>query len=1550
MFVRRLNKVIRAVVSTIVVMAVILPALIYVMLSLGPVQQWFKSVAERELSEQLGAAVSIDDLTVRPFNRADVSGVNIMIEGDTVGHIGRLSAGIDLWSLITSGRITINYATVLDVDLKVNRATVDSPLNIQPIIDRLTLHDPNKPKSRFNLRVNTVVIRNLNARYDVLDCPPAAEGIFDPNHIFVRGLRADASLPRLSNDAYAIDLKRLDMRERSGFRLDDLTGRVLVNDSLLAWEGIKLAAPRSLLDVDDGRLYLDSIKGIGTAAMTRGVNLTIGDDSRLYPPSFAMFMPALAGVESPMDVGIDMYVSGDTVSLRRLHAATRDRMISVDATHAVVLNPLDPENMRFSMPKIDVSVGERLPSILGIMLPPKVKMPSRLTLTGNAEGSMLAGGVRLDVSAGGAADADEIRASLRYHRRTPVAPVTVEATLDADNLVVNRLVDIKDFESLSLKATVEGVIGRGHRQLAADVSVSNLVWRRHLYDKLHMNASVDGDYLTADMTMFDADADFTLDVDADMTRNNEAGAITLDIRRFDPSALNLIGTDRQMCVSGNATFDFDGIRPDRGDARLDLRDFRLVRKDKPDFILDSLIVVSRSTEVPREITVTSDIVNGRISGDYDFKCLPALITEIAHRAVPVLDPSGGEGERDLAGNLHRQKGNTTPVGTNVFEFTLSVDETEPLNDIFKMPVTTVYPSTLTGKVNSDAMRATVDIKIPFMRQGNKLIEGTKLSASLDGVARTHSLTMMTKYPSNDGLTTYTVDSRGVGDRTSTDIGWRIDRQRLYDGDIHLDTRLSRDRNGDVAAQVDVLPGHLTFNDSVWTIHPAEIIWSDRVVSIDRVNVSRDNQYVRIDGRGTAYDTDTITIDVCRVDLDYVFGAIGIENFQLGGLATGQLYATSVVSDMPHVSTPGIDVENIAYNQCVLGQGLVTCTFDMSDKAFHIDGTITQPDERISTISGRLMPFTSELDFDIHADHTPVGFMGYYMKAFAGDISGYGTGDLHLFGTFHDVDLEGEVWADDFTMRLDFTNTYFSTTDSIHISPGTIVIDDVTIRDPYGHTGRLTGRVTHDYFRSPKFDFTVTDVDNMLVYNEPARPNADWYGRIFASGTAEVSGDDTTVRINIDVKTDDNSLFTFVLSELEIADEYTFLTFRDKEKLNRPVEVVEDVRMTAVNDLRERLSRRAEAVSANYIIEVKVDITPEIEVDLVMDPVAGDKIRSHGSGNLRMLYTSSDEDLRIFGTYRLDRGDYNFTLQDIIIKDFVIKEGSTISFTGDPLTARLDINAYYAVNANLTDLDKSFSEDKELNRTNIPVHAVLHVTGDIQNPQIGFDLEFPTLNSDTDRKIRSIISTDEMLNRQIIYLLALNRFYTPDYMSTTKGNELFSVASSTLSSQLSNMLGQLSDKWVISPNIRSDRGDFSDMEVDVALGSRLLNNRLLLNGNFGYRDKSLNTNQFIGDFDIEYLLNPSGTIRLKAYNHFNDQNYYVRTANTTQGVGVMFKHDFDNIFGFLRRRRQLTPCGCPSTTPTDTLPTALADTIPSVATPSIPTDTSVINHAQTVSDD
>lgn len=166
-------------------------------------------------------------------------------------------------------------------------------------------------------------------------------------------------------------------------------------------------------------------------------------------------------------------------------------------------------------------------------------------------------------------------------------------------------------------------------------------------------------------------------------------------------------------------------------------------------------------------------------------------------------------------------------------------------------------------------------------------------------------------------------------------------------------------------------------------------------------------------------------------------------------------------------------------------------------------------------------------------------------------------------------------------------------------------------------------------------------------------------------------------------------------------------------------------------------------------------------------------------------------------------------------------------------------------------------------------------------------------------------------RQIIYLLVLNKFYTPDYSRNEyRTSEFNSIASSALSSQLSSILNSLSDKVQIGANIRSGQEGFTDAEVEMLLSSQLLNNRLIFNGSFGYKnnvigsskDNMVQSNAFIGEFDLEYKLTPTGEYRLKAYNHANDKYLYSKSL-TRQGVGIMFRKDFSTLRELFRRRKR-----------------------------------------------
>ena len=263
---------------------------------------------------------------------------------------------------------------------------------------------------------------------------------------------------------------------------------------------------------------------------------------------------------------------------------------------------------------------------------------------------------------------------------------------------------------------------------------------------------------------------------------------------------------------------------------------------------------------------------------------------------------------------------------------------------------------------------------------------------------------------------------------------------------------------------------------------------------------------------------------------------------------------------------------------------------------------------------------------------------------------------------------------------------------------------------------------------------------------------------------------------------------------------------------------------------------------------------------------------------------------MFGNYIIDNGVYKLSMQEIIRKDFNLQQGGTVSFSGDPYYANLDLKAIYTVNsASLSDL----STDATLNQSTVKVNCIMNLTGSLANPTITFDLDLPAVSEEDRELVRSATSTEEQMNTQIIYLLTIGKFYTYDYGNNNQSNATSSLAFSTLSGQLNNMLSQWTENknWNIGANLSTGQEGWSNVEAEAILSGRLLNNRLLINGNFGYRENVMANTNFVGDFEAIWLLTKNGDFRLRGYNQTNDR-YFTKSTLTTQGIGFIYNKDFD----------------------------------------------------------
>ena len=170
-------------------------------------------------------------------------------------------------------------------------------------------------------------------------------------------------------------------------------------------------------------------------------------------------------------------------------------------------------------------------------------------------------------------------------------------------------------------------------------------------------------------------------------------------------------------------------------------------------------------------------------------------------------------------------------------------------------------------------------------------------------------------------------------------------------------------------------------------------------------------------------------------------------------------------------------------------------------------------------------------------------------------------------------------------------------------------------------------------------------------------------------------------------------------------------------------------------------------------------------------------------------------------------------------------------------------------------------------------------------------------------IRSVIASEQETNQQVLYLLGIGRFYTQGTNNQATQQQydqtqlaMQSFLSGTMSTQINEVLSQVlkTDNWNFGANISTGTEGWNNAEYEGLVSGRMLNNRLLINGQFGYRDNAATaTPSFVGDFDIRYLLMPNGNLALKVYNQTNDR-YFTRSSLNTQGIGLIIKKDFNGL--------------------------------------------------------
>lgn len=1487
--VRTTYKVIRSILFAAIIVVAAIYVGLYVVISIPSVQTKIKERVEKEASAFLGGTVKIEGFSIYPFNEVRLNGTRIISpEGKECVSIDRLGGGIHLWRLLSERKIEITYLEIVGLNGRITKSTSEAPLNIDFIIKAFAPKDKNKPPTRFDLTIHNIVIRKSSVSFDQIWKATVDNNLFDPAHISLTELCADISLPVLKNDNFEIDIRRISFKEKCGFELEKLRCKAYIAEKSLSVNELSIRLPHTMLAFDEINLEYPSLKEIKKAWSDHRIYLGIHSNN-LTPSDFRCFLPILDKFNNNYTLSVALSANTKGGEIESLKFAREAGGFNLNL-EGELSNLNSPSELRADLRKLNLNISGELIAKL---------MPA-LTGMGKEACEIIArqGDVNAEIS--GIYQANERIANVLCEISTSSGDISANADLKWESkkafdaklnissvsLDVNNITDKVKINDLAIEASADITRKGDILDVSSIVSIPSMVFDGYPVSNIEIEFAKLNQDIRANLSVEDEKINLTAKGLASLNGEQSHWNLSTSVDKFETFLFTNNPKYRDYTLGGDIELDLRGNNPDNIIGSVNIDRLRLISTSKPSLTADRILVTSERDDSLKIYNIACDFFDADIRGEFSFGNIVAYGKKLANAAIPTfISPV------------------ETPVTDDWALLSINIKPDKFPKEFIKLPVYPYDNVKITGSIDGKTSTAFLSIDAPYLVKGTKkLIRDTHIALN-GNTSEGIEITASSLIPQKNDEADINLNISAFNNVIDTDISWKFMKNKTATGEAGVIATINRDvDNNTLDARLSVKPTSFHLNGSEWKIGESDILYSDNTVSVDNLRIWHDKQFVNIEGKASADNDHELRVQLADIDLSYIFEALNINYVTFGGYATGEVSASQLFTKAPVLRTQKLEIKDFSYNGAVLGDGKFNSHWDNAEKMVALTADIKDRQGGAATVDGGIYVTRDSLSLNFETHKLNIGFLQPFMSAFTSDVGGRASGKAKLFGTFKNIDLTGRIFADSLYMKVDYSNVYYHGSDSVIMTSGLIDIPGFTLYDRNGNSARFSGQLKHDYFHRPEFEFKLTDVRNLLCYDTNRMLNPDWYGTLYASGSARIWGRPGIVSLSTDLTTSPASDFTFVLSETQTAADYTFLTFSDRRK-----EALEEI--TGTINIADRFKKEVKDENVSkpsvFTMDLRCSVTPAAKMNLIMDPVAGDKIQARGQGPLQISYDTETDEMKIYGKYTLDEGNYNFSLQDLILRDFKIKEGSNISFNGDPLQALLDITAAYRVNTNLSDLDKSFETDRDLNRTNVPVDALLMVRGDLENPEISFDISLPTLTQDVERKVKSIVSTEDMLNRQIIYLLALNRFYTPEYMgnSSNGGAELASVASSTLSSQLSNMLGQLTDKVTLSPSFRSDKGDFSDMEVDVALSSRLLNNRLLINGNFGYRDRSTSTTTFVGDFDIEYLLNKNGDLRLKAYNHFNDQYYYLKSALTTQGIGVVYRHDFDNPFTFLKRRRK-----------------------------------------------
>ena len=1467
-------------VSAIVLLLIFLPIALTLILSIDQVQNQIVQRASTYVSERLETKVAIGRIHINLLSKVHIYDFYVEDpERDTLLYVSEAEAYIASLDIKGEG-LKLKGVKAKRAEFNL-REMASGELNIRPIVRKISKQNG---QSTFKMYIDDIEVTESRFRYERLEHRNPEYGI-DYFDMEIGDINTNLENFAVEQGAVSAKILNLSARERSGFIFDNLTTEFLVNkgdiifsELVVDTEKSHIYVPDFMIDGEDWLEYRDYINKVDMRGRVEHSSLST-KDLGYFAPGVRNWDLTLRDVDGDFEGVVSDFVA----TVRR---ASLGNSTTIEADAHIIGQPNWQESeyivgvKRLHTTASDVELFMR--NVTGKAPQPKVESIIRSLGTVDARGTF--GGKLYSFRTVGniATGQGDISADVTMSR-TERGRYSLSGSVKTDNLHIGNIIDVKRLGTVDSEITAVCNVGSGGIYGDVDLKVADIGIGRDRFRGIAAQGHIDGDRYEASVQSADSDLSFNLDGIIDLGAHIPSYEIMLDLRNADLHKLGINKRDTLSQLSLQMGVDIDGHNFDDMDGTVSLAGMNYIY---PGGELQSsrLSAEIRGDEDMKEIEIKSDFADIQFQSRTNYREIADYIFNALKRYVPLLYDN-------VKPTTYAES--STPVAD--YDYSMLMLQThEELNELLDAVVEglLVAPDTelslvfspqnnhLTLQLGSEALEykgvilaeANVDVK----NDRDSLLMWLNTEAVYLGSRRI--------------MPNFNITGTAHENQINLSADFK-DTENQQSGLLAMSAKFSRNaKTSRRSIHVDISPSHFTTKTHQWKLYAGGLDIDSSRIQVNQFHIARPEQQLIIDGVASRDRSDSIRLLLDNFDLSPLSALISRWGYNVSANSYGHATVHSALHN-PQIDAR-IDLTDIVVNGIEAPPQLLTSNWDFERNRARV--IISDCNSLDTIIRGYYQPQGNRYYAEAKVRNVEMQLIQPFLTDIISDIHGTASAEVNIRGEGRMATLQGKGVVDSIDVHVDYTNTrYRAPRGELTIKDNHFIADRIPVYDEEGNMGHYSMDLSLEHLSNVTYSIDI-DAKDMLVFDTDAKQNDLFYGHVYASGKASFKGDKRGMKMDIEGTSAPNSKFYMPLSGKEDVSYADFVRFKEPLVEGADTSRFLTRRMMAY----ERKNRSSSSSEGMMDMDISLNVLPNIEMQLVIDPTVGDIIKGKGSGQITMHIVPKANIFEMMGDYTISEGTYLFTLQNVINKLFTVKPGSTIQWTGDPLGAELNIDAVYSTKASLKPLLGNSTQGADISRA-VPVDCYIQLTGELMSPEVNFDVKVPNVAPEIQTIVNSALNDQQAIATQMFWLLAANTFSAEDTgsmgasLSATTGFEL-------LSNQLSNWLS--GDNYNIVLRYRP-RTELTGDEVDFGFSKSWFDNRLIVEVEGGYLSDAAsqatqNASNFVAEGFITWLIDPDGAFRLKGFTQTIDR-YGENQGMQESGIGLYYGESF-NTFGELGR--------------------------------------------------